>query len=231
MKTSNYKDSIKVQFDTTLAQSGEFPYGTGTSKMTVKDDATITPKPDDGLNWWMNCGDDAKKASLLKKAYNFDKNGNNDHNLKNDNNDDDNNEKKDDTTEDEGNLVMAHIAGYDKMSGYEQVSALIDDGHCHHTKDDGYSFDIIGLHVTNIDASYKLNNVESTKSKEIESSQSNEFESNESNIVTVESNELDELVSPSVQQNNSTVREHKFFNFLKKEVNQILNPDFHLGEN
>ena len=56
------------------------------------------------------------------------KNGNNDCNLKNDNTEDDNdNRKKDNRTEDEENLVTAHIAGYDEMNEYKQVSALIDD--------------------------------------------------------------------------------------------------------
>ena len=39
--------------------------------MTVKKDKTLTPKPDNGLEWWLNCNNAAKKGSLLLKAYNF----------------------------------------------------------------------------------------------------------------------------------------------------------------
>ena len=71
VKASNYKDSVRVQFDTMLAQAGEFPYGTSGLKMTVKEDSTISPQPDDRLNWWMTCNDDTKKASLLRKVYDY----------------------------------------------------------------------------------------------------------------------------------------------------------------
>ena len=43
VKASDYKDSVRVQFNTTLAQTGELPYGTSTLEMTVKEDTTIDP--------------------------------------------------------------------------------------------------------------------------------------------------------------------------------------------
>ena len=57
VKASNYKDSIRVEFDTTLAQTGELPYCTSALKMTVKKDTTLDPEANDGLKWWMECTD------------------------------------------------------------------------------------------------------------------------------------------------------------------------------
>ena len=51
------------------------------------------------------------------------------------------------------------------MSGYEQVSALIDEVHRYDDMDDGFNNDIISLHVANVDESYELNNVRTNKSK------------------------------------------------------------------
>ena len=48
---------------------------------------------------------------------------------------------------------------------YEQVSASIDSRYGHHTEDVGFNNDIIGLHVTNIDESYKPDKIKSTKPK------------------------------------------------------------------
>ena len=47
VKNSNYKDSVKIQFETTLAQPGQFPYSTSSLKIVVKE--TITPKTPDEL--------------------------------------------------------------------------------------------------------------------------------------------------------------------------------------
>ena len=180
VKASDYKDSVRVQFDTTLAQTGELPYGMSTLKMVIEEDTTLDPRATDGLEWWIKCTDKKERNRLLKKAYDFNmaliylhgcnsnemrmdfakafgnghdnyprtleemcnmhrtiyhkptkrkKSGNNDRNLNNDDIDDDDNNKKEDTNEDEGNLVTAHIAGFDQMSGYEQILALIDEGH------------------------------------------------------------------------------------------------------
>ena len=95
------------------------------------------------------------------------KSGNNDHNLNYDDINDDNNNKKEDTNEDEGNLVTAHIAGYDQMSGYEQVSALIDEGHGYYDMDNGFNNDIIGLHAAVVDDSYELNNAPTDKPNQV----------------------------------------------------------------
>ena len=178
VKASDYKDSVRVQFNTTLAQTGELPYGTSALKMTVEEDTTLNPQATEGLKWWIECMDKKERDRLLKKAYDFNmaliylygcnsnemrtdfakaygnghdnypltleemynvhrtmyykptkrkKSGNNDRNLNNDDINDDDNNKKEDTNEDEGNLVTAHIAGFDQMSGYEQISALIDE--------------------------------------------------------------------------------------------------------
>ena len=59
---------------------------------------------------------------------------------KTDNNDNDN-DKED--TDGEG-LLTAHIAEYDDMDSYDQVCALIADGYCHYTEDNGFSIHIIG---------------------------------------------------------------------------------------
>lgn len=71
MKVSDYKDSVRVQFDTTLAQTGESPYGTSASKMTVKEDTTLDPRAADGLKWWMECTDKKERDRLCKKAFDF----------------------------------------------------------------------------------------------------------------------------------------------------------------
>ena len=214
VKVSDYKDSVRVQFNTTMVQAGEFPYGTSGLKMSVKEDNAISPQADDRLKWWSTCRDKVKKASLNKKAYNFDmaliylngcnsnemrtdfakvygnghgnypqtleevynvhwtiyskptkkqKSSISDHSLKSDDVDDDNNKKKDHTTEDEGNLVTAHIARYDQMDKYEQVLVLINDGYGQYDLDYGFSHNIIGLHVTNINIKYELDNVQPVK--------------------------------------------------------------------
>ena len=49
VKVFNYMDSVRVQFDTTLAQTGELPYGTSALKMTVKEDTTQDPRATEGL--------------------------------------------------------------------------------------------------------------------------------------------------------------------------------------
>ena len=215
VKASDYKDSVKVQFKTTLALTGQLPYGMATLKMVIEEDKTIKPRATDGLDWWSKCEDKKKRNELLKKAYDFNmaliylhgcnsdemrkdfakafgnghdnyprtlekmcnmhqtiyykptkrkKSGNNDRNLNNDDIDDDDN-KKEDTNEDEGNLVTAHIAGFDQMSRYEQVSAFIDERHGYYDMDDGFNNDIIGLHATDVDDSYELSNAPTDESK------------------------------------------------------------------
>ena len=79
------------------------------------------------------------------------------------------------------------------------------------TEDDNFDNDIIGLHVTDIDESYEPDKIKSTKLKP-----------------TVRGNGG---TNQSVRQNNPTTQEQKFFSFPKKDVNQILNPDFHSGGN
>ena len=71
--------------------------------------------------------------------------------------------------------------------------------------------DIIGLHVTDTDKSYKPDKIKSTESKP-----------------AVRGNGG---IKQSVRQNDPTIQEQRFFSFSNKEVNQILNPDFHLGGN
>ena len=134
------------------------------------------------------------------------KGGNNDCNLNNNDIDEDDNNKKDDTNEDEVNLVTAHIAGFDQMSGFEQMSALIDEGHGYHDIDNGFNNDIIGLHVANVDESYELNNVRTNKSKTAKSEQLDELELDGSNVVTAESEGSNELVPLYVQEKERAVR-------------------------
>ena len=71
VKASDYKDSVKVQFETTLALTGELPYGMSTLKMVIEDDTTIKPRATDGLDWWLKCKDEKERNMLLKKAYDF----------------------------------------------------------------------------------------------------------------------------------------------------------------
>ena len=88
---------------------------------------------------------------------------------------------------------------------------MIDNGYGHHTEDVGFNNDIIGLHVTDIDESYKPDKIKSTELKP-----------------TVRGNGD---INQSVWQNDPTIQEQKFFSFSNKEVNQILNPDFHSDRN
>ena len=80
------------------------------------------------------------------------------------------------------------------MSGFEQVSALIDEGHGYYDIDNGFNNDIIGLHVTNVNELYELNNDWTNKSKTTKSEQSYELESDGSDVVTAESEGTNELV-------------------------------------
>ena len=52
------------------------------------------------------------------------------------------NNKQDNDNDGDGLLITAHITSFDEMSPYEQVCALIDDGHGYY--DNGFSKDIIG---------------------------------------------------------------------------------------
>ena len=78
------------------------------------------------------------------------RNGNNNPNLKNNDtndDDDDDNIKKENNADDEGNLVTAHIAGFDKMDGFQKLIALVDDRHGDYNNDDDDSlYDIVYLH-------------------------------------------------------------------------------------
>ena len=245
MKVSDYKDSIRVQFDTTLAQTGELPYGMSTLKMVIEEDTAVKPWATDKLDWRIKFTDEKERNRLLKKAYDFNmaliyflgcnsnemrmdfakafgnghdnypctleemcnihwtiyhkptkrkKSGNNDHNLNNDDMDDDDNNKKEDKNEDEVNLVTAHIAGFDQMSGFEQMSALIDEGHGYHDMDDGFNNDIIGLHADDVDDSYELSNVPTDKPKTTKSEQSEELESDDPDIMTAEAEDSIESI-------------------------------------
>lgn len=42
MKDSNYKDSVKTQFETMVAQAGDLPYRTSALKMTVEETINLT---------------------------------------------------------------------------------------------------------------------------------------------------------------------------------------------
>ena len=125
-----------------------------------------------------------KELTLLEYQMDLKKkkeNDDKDHNSKSDNNDSNNNGMKGDTAE------------------------------IKQTEDDNFNNNIIGLHVTDIDKTYKPDKIKSTKSKP-----------------TVRGNGD---ASQSVWQTNPTIQEQKFFCFSKKEVNQILNHDFHSGGN
>ena len=128
------------------------------------------------------------------------KGGNNDRNLNNNDIDEDDNNKKDDTNEDEVNLVTTHIAGFNQMSGFEQMSALIDEGHGYHDMDDGFDNDIIGLHAANVKDSYELNNFLTDEPKTTISEPSDELESNDPNIITAELEDLTELIPIYIQE-------------------------------
>ena len=134
------------------------------------------------------------------------------------------------------------------MSGYEQVSALIDEGYGYYDMDDGFNNDIIGLHVANIDDLYEMNNVWTNESKTTISKQSDELKSDGSNVVTAESEGSTELVplcvqekgwairnngntNQNVQQTKPGIHEHDSFNVTKKEENQTQDPDFHSDRN
>ena len=134
------------------------------------------------------------------------------------------------------------------MSGYEQVSALIDEGYEYHDMDDGFNNDIIGLHVADIDNLYELNNVRTNESKTTVSEQSDELKSDSSNVVMAESEGSAESVPIYVkekaqairndgntnqknQQTKPGIHEHDSFNVTKKEENQTQDPDFHSDRN
>merc|ERR1711884_1013757 len=133
--------------------------------------------------------------------------------------------------EDEENLVTAHIARFDQMSGYEQVSALIDEGHGYYDMDNGFNNDIIGLHVADVDDLYELNNVRTNKSKTTKSEQSDELELDSSDVVAAESDGSNESVpdgnaNQNVRQTKPSICEHDSFNVTRKEVNPMQDPDF-----
>lgn len=61
--------------------------------------------------------------------------------------------------------MTTHIARYDQMSKYKHVPALIGNEYGHHTKDDSFNKDIIGLHVTDLRELYEPDKIQSTESK------------------------------------------------------------------
>ena len=71
VKAFDYKDSARVHFDTTLAQTWELSYGTPALKMTVEEDTTLDPQATDRLEWWLKYTDKIERDRLLKKAYDF----------------------------------------------------------------------------------------------------------------------------------------------------------------
>ena len=107
-------------------------------------------------------------------------------------------------------------------------------------------YNLIGLHVTDNNKSYKSNNVELVESKGIRSNKSNKIESIELNIITTKLNKLYELSflcvceedldvhnedrsrnwNPSIQELKPIVCEPRFYNFSKKEVKGIMDKIF-----
>ena len=91
------------------------------------------------------------------------------------------------------------------MSRYEQVSALIDEGHGYYDMDNGFNNDIIELNVAGIDKSYELNNVWTDKSKAAKLEQSDEFELDGLDFVMTESEGSNESVPLHVQEKERAV--------------------------
>ena len=134
------------------------------------------------------------------------------------------------------------------MSGFEQMLALIDEGHGYYDIDDGFNNDIIGLHAANINDSYKLNNVLTNEPKTTISKPLDELESKDPNIMKAEPEDSTELIPIYIQEkeqaisnNKDTnqyipqpkmgVRVHDLLNNTNEEVNQIQDQDFYSGRN
>ena len=71
MENSNYKDSIKTQFETMVVQAGDLPYGTSALKMVVEETIDLTKSPDDRWDHWLKCLDAKARKELLDKSHDF----------------------------------------------------------------------------------------------------------------------------------------------------------------